>query len=169
MYLFFIFCLDKLILNIFWVLIPKNILIVAENQYSASYPYAPRWPECLKEGVSVCCLHRLSLVHFWVSFEFFLAKLPSKRPLIMSLASDEILGLVLVRTRLARILKFDKIEIQQILPFLVIQMSLSKLQHRNLLIKHSSFLQDFANMGIFKGYDHFLLIPLIFPDTWHGF
>ena len=38
---------------------------------------------------------------------------------MMSLVSDEIWGLVLVRTGLASILKFDKIEIQHYLRFLL--------------------------------------------------
>ena len=85
------------------------------------------------------------LGYIWVS----LVKWPPKELLMMSLVSDEIWGLVLVRTGLARILKFDKIEIQHYLCFLLD----FRLFYWGCSIEicfKTLFLQDFVIMGLLR-------------------
>ena len=114
---FSIFYLVKLNFDIFWVLIPKIILIFAENQYSDQSILCTKLAKMPKYRhfcvVVAPTILGVCLGYIWVS----LAKWPPKHPLMMLLTSDEIWGLVLVHTGLARILKFDKIKIQQILRF----------------------------------------------------
>ena len=63
-------------------------------------------------------VHTASWV-FLAQIGIFLVERLPKRSLITFLTSDEFWGLVLVRTGLAKILKYDKIQIQRLLPFLL--------------------------------------------------
>ena len=138
---------DKLFLDIFWVLIPK---IFGWNSIFSLLPLCTklaRMPQNRHFRVElVPAVLWLFLGYIWVS----LVKRPPNRPLMMSQALDEVLGLVLVRTGLAKTLKIDKIwnTVFSVF-FALLQTFFLRLQH--IYLVQNVVLTRFGQYGHFSG------------------
>ena len=81
-------------------------------------PYAPSWPEYPKNGQFCMALQMVFNSEFEGKISFYCIKTVSIWPLATWLASGRFWGLVLVWTRLAKILKIHKIDMYHFLPIL---------------------------------------------------